>query len=451
MSVYDDEKERQRRADLMKVAVGSNDYDEDDDDDEGLSRRGGGRSSKGGVDPSSSPALESARKFLWDEDVDAMVVPLGAGAAAPALTGTQNLFSSKDYQVEERNLMDPQHQQGHPSGAPPQGYVSSLFRGRTSEHEIRHGDAAFSSEAQEYLSKKKRRFNNPFISLVSMCRYCMSCICTPSFAKFLLLLVALAAVVFAVGGVLAILQNGDKEMSPEAREEAFRAQFGRVSGMETLTARGTPQYKAVRWIAKDDPSKLSLDHAEVLQRYVLAVLFFSFGGEIGSGQGDGGATKGKVFTFWKNDDNWMTEAGLCDWYGVECIGEEADGEGYVFILNMTSNNITRAAIPSELHALRLLEKLDFSHNEVGGTIPQELTDSPLLREIILYDNKLNGMIPSKIGKLSHLRELQLGQNDLHGEIPTGINLCTHLKTLGLEDNKLDGVIEDLTNLSSLSK
>ncbi len=58
-------------------------------------------------------------------------------------------------------------------------------------------------------------------------------------------------------------------------------------------------------------------------------------------------------------------------------------------LNMTSNNIiTRAAaIPPELHALRLLEKLDFSHNEVGGTIPQELTDSSVLIELILYDNK----------------------------------------------------------------
>lgn len=143
---------------------------------------------------------------------------------------------------------------------------------------------------------------------------------------------------------MAILQN-DQEMSPEAREEAFRAQFGRVSGMEALTARGKPQHEALSWIAKEDPLKLSVDDPEVFQHYVLAVLFFSFGGEIGSGQGDGGATKGKVFTFWKNDDNWMTEAGLCGWYGVECIGEEEDDEGYVLSLNMTSNNITRASIP----------------------------------------------------------------------------------------------------------
>lgn len=69
---------------------------------------------------------------------------------------------------------------------------------------------------------------------------------------------------------------------------------------------------------------------------------------------------------WKNRDNWLTDAPLGDWYGVE-----VDAEGRVIRLGLSENLLT-GPIPPELGSLDRLTRLDLSRNNLWGPIPPEL-------------------------------------------------------------------------------
>ena len=90
---------------------------------------------------------------------------------------------------------------------------------------------------------------------------------------------------------------------------------------------------------------------------------------------------------WTNNANWLTEAPLRDWHGVE-----VDGEGRVFSLSVYRNNLT-------------------------GRMPPELGNLAHLTELSLWGNNLTGPIPPALGNLAHLTELSLWGNNLTGPIP----------------------------------
>jgi hypothetical protein len=122
MGDYEQNKERQRQLDLMKVAVGSDNFDDEDidDDDEGLSTRGRSKSV-----PARDEAMESARRFLWDEDAHEVDIPLEGGHIN--LSGTQALFSSQDYGIDQGvNFMEG----AKPQSSREEGFMGSVFRGR---------------------------------------------------------------------------------------------------------------------------------------------------------------------------------------------------------------------------------------------------------------------------------------------------------------------------------
>ncbi|WP_419937578.1 hypothetical protein [Candidatus Palauibacter sp.] len=85
-----------------------------------------------------------------------------------------------------------------------------------------------------------------------------------------------------------------------------------------------------------------------------------------------GATGGPQ---WTNSENWLTDAPLGEWYGVD-----VDGEGRVQVLGLFGNNLS-------------------------GPIPVELGSLTGLRELYLRDNALTGPIPAELGNLTSLRRL----------------------------------------------
>ena len=147
---------------------------------------------------------------------------------------------------------------------------------------------------------------------------------------------------------------------------------------------------------------------------------------------------------WARKDNWLSNAPLSEWQGVQ-----TDSEGRVTIVNLLANNLT-GKIPSELQDLTYLEGLYLGRNNLSGAIPRELGSLSALQVLLLSDNELNGRIPAQLGNLENLRELYLSRNQLSGPIPATLGRLDKLYRLHMAANELSGSIpRDLGNLSSL--
>ncbi len=182
---------------------------------------------------------------------------------------------------------------------------------------------------------------------------------------------------------------------------------------------------------------------------------------------------------WVNNENWLTDAPLGEWYGVD-----TDASGRVVGLNLGGrwDEVARqwiphgllGPIPPELGDLARLERLDLSNNglwggippviggladlqglyvrgnDLTGTIPASLGDLTSLKWLDARYNALTGGIPPELEGLSNLRILRLGFNDLTGAIPPKLGKLSSLQVLNLRYNRLTGVIpSELGNLTNL--
>ena len=171
---------------------------------------------------------------------------------------------------------------------------------------------------------------------------------------------------------------------------------------------------------------------------------------------------------WINSRNWLTDAPLGEWYGVD-----ADARGRVVGLSLFANNLG-GPIPPELGELTSLaelflvrnsltgpilpqlgnltslDRMILSENDLAGPLPPELGRLTSLRVLSLGDNELTGPIPSELGRLSRLEGLWLNSNDLSGPIPLELGRLTNLEWVSLSGNNLTGPIPpDLGNLREL--
>ena len=158
---------------------------------------------------------------------------------------------------------------------------------------------------------------------------------------------------------------------------------------------------------------------------------------------------------WLNSDNWLTDAPLGDWYGVD-----TDASGRVVRLDLVgmwdSENSQpiphglSGAIPAELGGLANLERLNLGRNQLSGPIPAELGGLANLEGLSLGNNELTGPIPAKLGGLANLEGLWLYSNQLSGPIPADLGGLANLETLSLDRNQLSGPIPaELGGLANL--
>ena len=146
---------------------------------------------------------------------------------------------------------------------------------------------------------------------------------------------------------------------------------------------------------------------------------------------------------WTDNDNWLSDRPIGDWYGVT-----TDAEGRVTELDLGENQMS-GEIPSELGSLANLEILRLHANQLSGQIPRELGNLSNLRRLYLGGSNLSGAIPRELGNLSNLRRLDLRSN-LSGAIPRELGNLSNLRRLDLRYNDLSGSIpRELGNLSNL--
>jgi len=139
------------------------------------------------------------------------------------------------------------------------------------------------------------------------------------------------------------------------------------------------QTKALFWMARSNALELSeitrdVQHAKMLERYALAVLYYALNGEVTDriavsewGDPEMRTQMEDAFKYkgWFRKDNWMADVSVCEWYGITC-----DVNGLVNSVSLTSNGL-RGPLPTfELfRALRhSLKKVDLSQNSIHGSL-----------------------------------------------------------------------------------
>ena len=172
---------------------------------------------------------------------------------------------------------------------------------------------------------------------------------------------------------------------------------------------------------------------------------------------------------WVNSENWLTDAPLGEWYGVETdasgrvvrldLAGRRDQAAAVYVehglsgsiplelgdltglewLHLSVNNLS-GSIPPELANLTSLETLGLARNNLSGLIPPELGILISLERLYLHSNELTGPIPPELGNLANLARLNLGGNDLTGPIPPELGELANLTWLSLSSNSLTGPI-----------
>lgn len=162
---------------------------------------------------------------------------------------------------------------------------------------------------------------------------------------------------------------------------------------------------------------------------------------------------------WKRRDNWLTDAPLAEWRGVE-----VDSAGRVESLYLNNNNLA-GRIPPELDRLSALRKLWLAENRLTGAIPSELGNLASLEVLSLGYSGLSGPIPPELGNLVSLKHLSLMHSSashrgghfpptpgLSGPIPPELGNLAALESLDLNDNWLTGPIPPaLGNISGLRR
>ena len=148
---------------------------------------------------------------------------------------------------------------------------------------------------------------------------------------------------------------------------------------------------------------------------------------------------------WVNSENWLTDAPLGEWYGVD-----TDADGRVVELDLRGTFDDEAGewvshglsgpIPTELGNLANLTELRLYANDLTGPIPTELGGLVNLELLYLYENALTGPIPTELGSLANLTRLSLRDNNLTGPIPTELGNLANLTRLRLYANDLTGPI-----------
>jgi len=159
-----------------------------------------------------------------------------------------------------------------------------------------------------------------------------------------------------------------------------------ISGRDALANVSSAQYKAVCWLIFDNLRQVAVTNASLVQRYVLAVLYYATGGP-----------------FWSDSPMVLSSYSECRWLYYPRIGGCDANNEKVIKIELRNRNLT-GYIPSELSKLRGLEVLSLANNYINGIIPTELgeilnnsRESPRWREIkwnnndqlLVHVNKVN--------------------------------------------------------------
>ena len=132
---------------------------------------------------------------------------------------------------------------------------------------------------------------------------------------------------------------------------------------------------------------------------------------------------------WTNNANWLTDAPLHKWYGVD-----TDNRWNVHELSLSDNRLT-GQLPPELGDFHFVKGLQFDNNQLTGQVPPELGNlSKNLVLLWIHSNQLAGTIPPELGNLDKLVDLNVSGNQFTGELPGEFTELRELYSLLFDNN-----------------
>ena len=239
--------------------------------------------------------------------------------------------------------------------------------------------------------------------------------------------VAILVLVTVMLSLLPVSQGNAPSVADTSEALRYRHLFSLILDFEITKQKDlenvhSPQAQALHWLAYEDGAQ---DVEDLRTRFSLATLFLG--------------TRSNA-TSWVKQDNWLTSASVCQWYGVSCWKTHTNVH-LVQALNLSSNGLD-GTIPEEVALLqRDCEMLDLSYNSIRGPIPIEIgKQMKNLKRLYLGPNPLSSTIPETMFQLSMLTHLYIDSAELRGTIPNAIGKMTSLHGLGLHQNSLTGTI-----------
>ena len=219
----------------------------------------------------------------------------------------------------------------------------------------------------------------------------------------------------------------------------------------------SPQSKALAWL-QDDPIILKPGRSTqtVLERYVLAVLYFTTNGPSWKNYH---LNRNDVCTW--NDrmgENITDQIGNVSPNGVGCSSTGEAIESLIFpsnnlvgpfptelilltnlrIVNFEFNRLS-GLIPTRISELTALEAIEAGMNQLSGGLPP--TFSAVMLSIDLYENRLKGTLPESWGaSMPMLQILDVSRNSIAGSLPTTIGQLSSLRDIILELNDMSGTV-----------
>ena len=145
---------------------------------------------------------------------------------------------------------------------------------------------------------------------------------------------------------------------------------------------------------------------------------------------------------WRNSENWLTDAPLEDWYGVE-----TDASGRVATLYLVENKLA-GSIPSEFSRLSRLRRLTLWGNQIEDI--SALAGLTNLTGLNISQNNITDI--SALAGLTNLIDVSVGDANIQDISPlAGLTNLTHLKVLAanLQDEDV-WLLSGLTNLRRLA-
>ena len=194
------------------------------------------------------------------------------------------------------------------------------------------------------------------------------------------------------------------ECGISAQERAQRIMTvlqGAVVDSSILVDLTTPQGLATEWILNQDAAVACPDDPKFLQRWVLAVIYYSTNGDQWVQCSDNPAATddcGNLLPF-LGATRFLSAGTECDWAGISCING-------------------------------CVSEIEFEENNLVGTIPTEIG---LLSDLAVWGMERGGLtstIPTEVGMLKKLIFLDLDFNALTGSLPTELFTLTDLTQLG---------------------
>ena len=205
--------------------------------------------------------------------------------------------------------------------------------------------------------------------------------------------------VYAIGDTVTLSATflgaeGDTVHTPEVTWSSADTSIAYVNaaGLVTAAGEGTTEVTA----STDSVTASAEVNVAIPEthREVLEALFNTTGGEN-----------------WSDNTNWLTEAPLSEWFGVE-----TDEEGAIAGLSLRGNNL-RGWIHSSIGSLDQLVTLDLSRNRLSSDIPPEVGSLARLRDLTLSSNGIIGELPAELGDLDSLRTLNVAATSVSGRVP----------------------------------